>query len=625
VNQELGILIAWSVKSALVVVAGYAFLFASRKMSASWRNALCRLTIVGVLAVPLLMEFGEIVGARTQAPALTSPIFVKPTPQVYVPIKPDLTPSIQVAPQTTTEEPTDLGPWIVSLYGFVALAGLVRLGGNVVKARRLIRHAAIVDSKDWGLPRHLRVLSIEGISSPAAFGATKPVILLPADSLQWPDARLEAAVRHEWAHVQRRDWVWQVLSQIMTATMWLNPMVWLIAREVRRTAELAADDRVLRSGIGRREYAQELVNIAAMPRTNPALVAMARAGGLKHRVQHILDWRTTPNTPKLVPKYAILCLLTASVVLLGAAMEHGLTPDPGVASFGPGKPFYGPFQLENGDVIRLEYVQDWNVSPNLLWLPNGQPVSTSVRAESLHFPAPPSDAKINPLHLRISTSRRRENETWMIQTPFTTTLATYMTYTTADSDKCLDMAAIHVPSGVRTTDIRVGIACGKWRSLGVTRLGEGTLHAQVVPSTHQGWWNRVPCPQYGPRDGEASPAKTPDSPRLSMAEHRNTRIYAGGMMREDNDACIEITVPPTLEDKEIVLKAYSTQFGSETEIPIRNYQIDCSGTGHFPNGRETFSYVGDPFTITHVELMVRDYEWTTFKGVRCQPNDSGGP
>jgi beta-lactamase regulating signal transducer with metallopeptidase domain len=130
-----------------------------------------------------------------------------------------------------------------------------------------------------------------GDGGPMTFGLRKPVILLPRAAAHWPQARLDAVLRHERAHIARHDSITQLLAELACAFYWPNPLVWLGARRLRRDAEIAADDAVLASGLQASAYATQLVQVAAEFAGRPRLMAMAMAAGstLEARVTSVLS------------------------------------------------------------------------------------------------------------------------------------------------------------------------------------------------------------------------------------------------------------------------------------------------------------------------------------------------
>ena len=102
----------------------------------------------------------------------------------------------------------------------------------------------------------------DAIQTPMTWGAIRPVILLPAYVEDWPAEQRDVVIRHERAHIERRDWLWQAFAQVMTAIFWFHPLVWLAAAQMRQEAEHAADDATLAAGVQAPDYADRLMAVA---------------------------------------------------------------------------------------------------------------------------------------------------------------------------------------------------------------------------------------------------------------------------------------------------------------------------------------------------------------------------
>lgn len=187
------------------------------------------------------------------------------------------------------------GVLIVLLWLGVGQVGLARLArrGHPLRGQdaRLAEQAASA----LGVRRRVRLLSSAGVSTPLAFGALRPVVVLPVGAGAWPAARRRSALLHELAHVARRDALTQLIAGIACALYWFHPAVWLAARALRAERERACDDRVLEVGTPGSEYAEHLLQVARASRVSPVgslvAVSMARPGQLEGRLLAALDGR----------------------------------------------------------------------------------------------------------------------------------------------------------------------------------------------------------------------------------------------------------------------------------------------------------------------------------------------
>jgi TonB family protein len=176
-------------------------------------------------------------------------------------------------------------PWAAGLWLLVALALLIRLSCDGIRAIRLVRQ-----SRPAGRTANHEVRIAAGLKGPVAWSFGAGAILLPSESETWTDEQIDAAVRHEAAHVQRRDSWWLFLAELVCAFYWFHPLVWYAARRLRAEQEHAADDLVLQSGMAPVEYASRLVSMVRPRARREALLAGAgTASMLESRIKTILD------------------------------------------------------------------------------------------------------------------------------------------------------------------------------------------------------------------------------------------------------------------------------------------------------------------------------------------------
>jgi len=139
----------------------------------------------------------------------------------------DTMPVIVAAPVMAAPPPSLL-TWEngVTLLVVLWLAGLawqaLRLGVGSIGLMRLRRTSAPFASE---IATGCAVRLGAGEQGPSTFGIFRPVILLPRSALRWPTARLDAVLRHEAAHVARRDTLSQCIARLVCAVWWLNPLL----------------------------------------------------------------------------------------------------------------------------------------------------------------------------------------------------------------------------------------------------------------------------------------------------------------------------------------------------------------------------------------------------------------
>jgi beta-lactamase regulating signal transducer with metallopeptidase domain len=169
---------------------------------------------------------------------------------------------------------------------------------------------------------------------PFTWGAWRPAVVFPANVETWPAARRRLVLLHELGHVKRLDWLTQTLGTLACALYWFNPLAWMAARQLRLERELACDDLVLRCGSSPRDYARDLLEIAAGSARarllNWVAVPVARHSKLETRLRAILDGTRNRRALTRVALLALVSLLSAIVIpmamLRGAAAENPSAP-----------------------------------------------------------------------------------------------------------------------------------------------------------------------------------------------------------------------------------------------------------------------------------------------------------
>jgi hypothetical protein len=178
---------------------------------------------------------------------------------------------------------------------------LVRWANNYLFTTRLQANAFLLKDKSLQqfihdktqllkINRTIRIYVTEKVISPLTVGFIKPIILLPIASINnLSTEQLETILLHELAHIKRLDFVWNIISTIVTTILFFNPFAHFINATLAKEREYSCDDWVLRSNYQPVQYANALLHLAQL-QSNAALALTAVSGKqqLLQRIQRML-------------------------------------------------------------------------------------------------------------------------------------------------------------------------------------------------------------------------------------------------------------------------------------------------------------------------------------------------
>ncbi len=173
-------------------------------------------------------------------------------------------------------------------------------------------------SKKMHLTRPYKIYYSEHITVPFVSGLNNFRIILPEKAFEWPADKIEMILTHELAHIKRKDTFWIIVSSLVSALYWYNPLVWICRKKMIIDAEIVCDNYVLHSGANAQLYAEHLLNIARSLKYNllvsPVNVNMARKTQLEGRLMSILSKQNRILTVK--SSVIKLSLITTFVLIL---------------------------------------------------------------------------------------------------------------------------------------------------------------------------------------------------------------------------------------------------------------------------------------------------------------------
>jgi hypothetical protein len=202
--------------------------------------------------------------------------------------------------------------WLWSLYLVVSAALLLRLAVGVGSSLRLWMRARPVE-----IPGHASVIPVRAsahIASPVNIGSG---IVLPAGFEAWDEEKLRIVLAHESSHVRQRDFYLQVFAGLYAALLWFSPLGWWLKRKLSELGEAISDRAALEAAPSPSDYAQLLLEFAALPHLPRTGVAMAHANNLSARIERLLN-DTAFHQSFAGRRRAVAALLLAPIALLAS-------------------------------------------------------------------------------------------------------------------------------------------------------------------------------------------------------------------------------------------------------------------------------------------------------------------
>ena len=91
-----------------------------------------------------------------------------------------------------------------------------------------------------GISRQVLALEHDAVQAPLTCRLWKPVIIFPSGfASQLSDRELRAVIVHECAHIKRHDSMLLTSSVLIRALFFMQPLVWIAAREMSILSEHA--------------------------------------------------------------------------------------------------------------------------------------------------------------------------------------------------------------------------------------------------------------------------------------------------------------------------------------------------------------------------------------------------
>ncbi|HWC15734.1 MAG TPA: M56 family metallopeptidase [Terriglobales bacterium] len=217
--------------------------------------------------------------------------------------------------------------WIIGAWSVLVLLRLARFSQAVHQVHRLRREACMFSSARVGMaseifePKHrVALLESTAIDDPVTVGVFHPAILLPSKVLpELGEQELSAILLHEYAHICRRDFLAQILCELISLPVAWHPGIAYLMSKISQTRELACDDYAAARLGKRRSYANTLLHLASLclhvPRASAAGLGIFDGDNLEVRIMML-----TEKKRSLSRAGAIALVLAMSIIFGGGAV-----------------------------------------------------------------------------------------------------------------------------------------------------------------------------------------------------------------------------------------------------------------------------------------------------------------
>ena len=329
---------AWQVTAICVIAAFASWLLKnapSRHLHTLWVIAL-----VASLVVPLLT-------ATRFVPAWVSAFQVTPQahrPRISAPrIKnAEMTANTEIARDLSADHLTTRIRQPISTTNqtaiFLTLAYVLFILGRAIRLARFWRRKEKLrrSATQVGLPPEIEVVAkrcsdllkagdvIVAQSTqarvPYTLGARRALIVLPQAVCSIADeTQLTSVIGHEMAHVARRDFLSNLICELISLPLSFHPLTYLIKRQIDRSRELSCDELVAERVLAPRVYARSLLWAADVSKQQPAqafMLSLFDGQILEERITRLMR-----DKRRVGPRLARVLMLAALAVLCVPAMS----------------------------------------------------------------------------------------------------------------------------------------------------------------------------------------------------------------------------------------------------------------------------------------------------------------
>jgi len=196
-------------------------------------------------------------------------------------------------------------PFIVAIWIAGMLIFAIRMAGGVIYIRHIRTTSQSIGSpytdvlstfqKKLKFKKAVRMASSAWVKVPMVVGHLKPYILFPIGAMnQLSPQELEAILAHELAHIQRFDYLQNMIQSVIEIVFYYHPAIWWISAVIRSERENTCDDIAVKLCGSSMTYAKALVQLETIHHHRSPVLAVPL---FKSKAQLLMRIKRILNQP----------------------------------------------------------------------------------------------------------------------------------------------------------------------------------------------------------------------------------------------------------------------------------------------------------------------------------------
>lgn len=181
----------------------------------------------------------------------------------------------------STKQPIDVIE-VISIIWLIGIPIMVLYG--------LISYIRVYKQVRISLLHEGNVYYCDSINSPFILGIIRPKIYIPSGI---SGEHVENIIKHEKAHLNRKDHWWKPLGFLLLTIYWFNPFIWVAYILLCRDIEAACDEKVIKAmdDIAKKDYSETLLSCSLQRRIILACPLAFGELGVKDRIKAVLNYK----------------------------------------------------------------------------------------------------------------------------------------------------------------------------------------------------------------------------------------------------------------------------------------------------------------------------------------------